>query len=65
MEIKNIIKELREDNKSDLKQLNLSKKEYQKLYENWLNKETEEFELISTIELRKQIIKKLNNFQKS
>ena len=56
-----IIKQLERDNKSDFEQLNLTNREYKKLKDNWLNKDTEDFE----IELRKQVIEKLNNFQKS
>jgi len=59
-----MIKQLVEDNKSDLGGLDLSNEEYEKLKQNWLNKETDEFEIIGKIELRKQIIKKLNNLQK-
>ncbi len=56
-----IIKQLEENNKSDLEQLNLTEEEYKKLKQNWLNKETEDFELICQIELRKQIINELSN----
>jgi len=60
-----IIKRLERDNKSDFEQLKLTKEGYGKLRDNWLNKDTEDFELVCQIELRKQIIEKLNNFQKS
>ena len=60
-----IIKQLERDNKSDFEQLNLTNREYKKLKDNWLNKDTEDFEIVCQIELRKQVIEKLNNFQKS
>ena len=60
-----IIKQLERDNKSDFEQLNLTNREYKKLKDNWLNKDTEDFEIVCQIELRKQVIEKLNNFQQS
>lgn len=65
MGLKQLKKELEEDNKSDLKQLRITKEDYQKLKGDWFHKETEDFELVCQIELRNQILKKLNNFQKS
>lgn len=62
METKQLVGQLEKDNKEDLAQLNLTKKEYEKFKKYWLNKETEDFELIGQIELRKEIIGKLNNF---
>lgn len=62
MKIKQLMKQLEKDNKEDLTQLNLTKKEYEKLKKSWLNKETVDFELIGQIELRKHIMRKLNNF---
>ncbi|MEK6823740.1 MAG: hypothetical protein AABY06_01780 [Nanoarchaeota archaeon] len=58
-----IIKQLEEDSQEDLEQLNLTREEYEKLKQDWLNKETENFELVCQIELRKQIMQDLiNNF---
>ena len=62
MKKEQIIKELEKDNKSDLEYLNeLTFQEYEKLKKDLLNKDIEEFELVGKIELRKQIIEKLNS----
>ncbi len=61
MKIKKLKEQLEKDNNSDLRQLKVTKEEYKKLKEGWLNKETTEFELVCQIELRNQIIKKLIN----
>lgn len=65
MKKEQIIKGLEEDNKSDLRELSITTKGYEEFKKIWLKKDTDEIELVCQIELRKQIIEKLNNIQKS
>lgn len=63
MKKEQLISRLEKDNNSDLKQLNLSEKKYEKLKKDWFNKEIDEFDLVRNIEIKKQIIQDLiNNF---
>ncbi len=62
MEKEKLIKKLELENQTDLKFLDLNNSEYIKLKKDWLNKETENFEIVCQIELRKQILEELNNF---
>ena len=60
MKKEEIIKELEEDNRSDLEYFKSTGAEYEKLKKDWMKKDTEDFEIVGQVELRKQIIEKLN-----
>ena len=61
MEKEQMIKQLEEDNQLDLEELSSTERDYEKLKQNWLKRDTEIFEIVSQIELRKQIINQLTN----